>query len=154
MTGFLKQLQDRVYQANVAGYEISNVDKQIETQNQRITIMEQDITQQQKFIDNASETLDFLKTKYTNDALYSYMENGLRGLYYQVYTLAYQLAKKAERTYQFERVSIHPIPHSSPLATGTPTGTAFSPQRDSVTQGKTFYFLPAMLSMPKLRDAT
>lgn len=103
MIGYLKQLQERVYQANVAGYEISIVDNQIEIQKQKITTAEQDVTQQQKVIDNSSEILDFLKTKYTNDALYSYMENGLRGLYYQTYTVAYQMTKKAERTYQFER---------------------------------------------------
>lgn len=101
--GFLRQLQDRVQQANTAGYEIKNIDKQILTQNIRIDIANKEITNQQKQIDNAQEVEDFLRNKYTNQELYSWMEGQVRALYYQAYTLAYDLAKKAEKVYRFER---------------------------------------------------
>ncbi|KAH6949413.1 hypothetical protein BKA56DRAFT_289382, partial [Ilyonectria sp. MPI-CAGE-AT-0026] len=103
MANFLRQLQDRVHQANNAGYEIKNIDAQIHTQAQKVAMAEQDITNQQQAMDNAAEVRDFLRGKYTNEALYSWMEDGIRALYYQTYTLAYQLAKKAERAYAFER---------------------------------------------------
>src|SRR5262249_21393930 len=64
--GFLRQLQDRVLQTNIAGYEIKNIDKQILTQQIRINIANQEITNQQKQIDNANEVEDFLRNKYTN----------------------------------------------------------------------------------------
>lgn len=102
-TGFLRQLQDRVQQANAAGYEIKNIDKQILSQKIRIAIANQEITNQQKQIDNAQEVEEFLRNKYTNQELYSWMEGNIRTLYYQVYTLAYDLAKKAEKAYRFER---------------------------------------------------
>src|SRR5436190_13495122 len=79
--GFLRQLQDRVQQANVAGYEIKNIDKQILTQQIRINIANQEITNQQKQIDNAQEVEDFLRDKYTNEELYSWMEGSIRTLY-------------------------------------------------------------------------
>jgi hypothetical protein len=101
--GFLRQLQDRVLQANIAGYEIKNIDKQILTQNIRINIANQEITNQQKQIDNANELEDFLRSKYTNQELYAWMEGQVRTLYYQAYTLAYDLAKKAEKAFRFER---------------------------------------------------
>jgi receptor-binding and translocation channel-forming TcA subunit of Tc toxin len=101
--GFLRQLQDRVQQANVAGYEIKSIDKQILTQKIRINITNQEITNQQKQIDNAKEVEDFLRTKYTNQELYAWMESQVRALYYQAYTLAYDLAKKAEKVFRFER---------------------------------------------------
>lgn len=101
--GYLRQLQDRVLQANLAGFEIKNIDRQITTQQIRIDIAEQEITNQQKQIDNAQEMEDFLRSKYTNQELYTWMEGQVRTLYYQAYTLAYELAKKAERAYQFER---------------------------------------------------
>ncbi len=101
--GFLRQLQDRVQQANNAGYEIKNIDKQILTQQVRIGIANQEITNQQKQIDNAQEVEDFLRNKYTNQELYIWMGDQLRTLYYQAYTLAYDLAKKAEKVYRFER---------------------------------------------------
>jgi hypothetical protein len=101
--GFLRQLQDRVMQANTAGYEIKNIDKQILTQQIRINIANQEIVNQQKQIDNAQEVEEFLRDKYTNEELYSWMEGEARTLYYQVYTLAYDLAKKAEKVFRFER---------------------------------------------------
>jgi hypothetical protein len=100
---FLRQLQDRVQQANIAGYEITNIDKQILTQTIRTDIANQEITNQQKQIDNAQEVEEYLRNKYTNQDLYSWMEGQLRTLYYQAYTLAYELAKKAEKVFRFER---------------------------------------------------
>jgi hypothetical protein len=96
-------LQERVQQANVAGYEIKNIDKQMLTQQIRISIANQEITNQQKQIDNAQEVEEYLRGKYTNQELYSWMEGSIRTLYYQAYTLAYDLAKKAEKVFRFER---------------------------------------------------
>ena len=100
---FLRQLQDRVQQANVAGYEIKSIDKQLLTQQIRIKITEQEITNQQKQIDNAQEMEDFLRNTYTNKELHVWMESQVRTLYYQAYTLAYDLAKRAEKVFRFER---------------------------------------------------
>jgi len=100
---FLRQLQDRVQQANTAGYEIKNIDKQILTQQIRINIAEQEITNQQKQIDNAQEVEEFLRNKYTNQELYTWMDSQIRTLYHQAYNLAYDLAKRAEKVFRFER---------------------------------------------------
>ncbi len=101
--GFLKQMQERVQRANELGYQIKNIDKQILTQKIRIDIANQEIANQQKQIDNAQETEDFLRNKYTNKELYSWMQGQVSGLYYRAYTMAYELAKKAEKLYRFER---------------------------------------------------
>src|SRR4029453_16868546 len=79
------------------------MDKQLLTQQIRINIANQEITNQQKQIDNAQEVEDFLQNKYTNQELYSWMEGQIRSLYYQAYTLAYDLAKRAEKGFRFER---------------------------------------------------
>lgn len=101
--GYLRQLQDRVLQANNAGYEIKQIDKQIVSQQIRIQIASQEITNQQKQIDNSTEVQDFLTNKYTNEELYGWMRDNMKSLYYQVYTLAYGLAKKAELAYRYDR---------------------------------------------------
>nr|WP_295672861.1 neuraminidase-like domain-containing protein [uncultured Mucilaginibacter sp.] len=101
--GYLRQLQDRLLQANLAGFEIKQIDKQILSQQIRINITNQEITNQQQTIDNSQQTLDFLTNKYTNQQLYSWMRDSLKSLYYQVYSLAYGLAQKAEKVYRFER---------------------------------------------------
>jgi hypothetical protein len=100
---FLRQLQDRVQQANTAGYEIKYIDKQILTQQIRIAIANLEITNQQQNIDNAQEVEEYLRNKYTNEELYMWMQGSIQTLYHQAYNLAYDLAKKAEKVFRFER---------------------------------------------------
>ena len=101
--GFTRAIQERIFQANSAGYELKQIDKQITAQEIRINIANQEISNQQKAIDNTTEVEEFLKNKYTNEELFTWMRGTLKTLYHQVYNLAYDLAKKAERTYCFER---------------------------------------------------
>lgn len=101
--GFTRALQERIFQANAAGYELKQIDKQILAQQIRVDITNQEITNQQKAIDNANEVEEFLKNKYSNEEIYTWMRGKLKTLYHQVYSLAYDLAKKAEKTYCFER---------------------------------------------------
>jgi hypothetical protein len=100
---FTRALQERIQQANAAGYEIKQIDKQIISQQIRIEMANLEIRNQQQMIDNANEVEEFLKNKYTNEELYTWMRDNLKTLYHQVYSLAYELAKKAEKTYCFER---------------------------------------------------
>jgi hypothetical protein len=95
--------QERTQTANSTGYELKNIDKQIAASNARLAISSQEIVNQQKQIDNSQEILDFLRNKYTNEELYSFMEGRVRTLYYQVYQMAYNWARKAEATFRFER---------------------------------------------------
>lgn len=88
---------------NLAGLEFNHINTQIDSQETRLKIANLDIANQQKIIDNATEVEDFLKNKYTNDDLYSYLENSTRTSLYQTYLLAYDLAKKAEQAFRFER---------------------------------------------------
>jgi hypothetical protein len=99
----LRAMQDRIMQANAAGYEIKQIDKQILSQQIRIDITNREIVNQQKQIENANEVEEFIKNKYSNEELYTWMRDSLKTLYHQVYTLAFDLAKKAEKTYCFER---------------------------------------------------
>lgn len=101
--GFTRAVQERIFQANAAGFELKQIDKQILAQEIRLDIANQEISNQQKAIDNANEIEEFLKNKYTNEELYTWMRGTLKTLYRQVYNLAYDLAKKAEKTYCFER---------------------------------------------------
>lgn len=102
-TAFVKQNRQRVKDANTAGHEVKAIDKQILTQQVKIAVHQQDITNQQKEIDNAQEIQDFLTNKYTKTELYTWLEQNVSGLYYNTYTATYQLAKKAEVAFRFER---------------------------------------------------
>jgi hypothetical protein len=99
----IKQYQDRVHQMNLAGLEFEHLNSQIASQEVRIRVANIDIANQQQLIDNAAEVDAFLRTKYTNDELYSYLDASMRTTMYQTYLMAYDLAKKAELAFRFER---------------------------------------------------
>lgn len=98
-----RQLQDRRLQANMRGREIKSIDKQIEVQRIRIKAAEKEIEMQQAEIDDTKQMEAWYRTKYTNEQLYSWMEKSLRGLYFQAYTLAMTMARRAEGAFSFEQ---------------------------------------------------
>ncbi|KAI9767406.1 MAG: putative Insecticidal toxin complex protein TccB2 [Geoglossum umbratile] len=96
------RLAGRKLEANEAGFAIKAIDRQIEIQKILTNLAQTDLDNQQKAIDQATEVEDFLKSKYTNVDLYNWMVGILQGVYYQTYTIAYDLAKRAEKAYRFE----------------------------------------------------
>lgn len=97
-----RQLQERRLQANIHGREIKAIDKQIEIQQTRIRAAQKDIEQQQAQLDESTQIEAWYRTKYTNEQLYAWIEKSLRSLYYQAYTLAMSVARRAESALAFE----------------------------------------------------
>ncbi|KAK0718534.1 hypothetical protein B0T26DRAFT_752444 [Lasiosphaeria miniovina] len=100
---YVKQYQERLHQMNLAGLEFEHINTQIAAQETHVQTANQDMANQQKLIDNADEVGEFLESKYTNDELYAWLEGSMRTSMYQTYLLAYDLAKKAEQAFRFER---------------------------------------------------
>lgn len=119
---------------NLAGLEFNHINTQIEAQETRVKISNLDLANQQKLIDNATEVQEFLSNKYTNDELYSYLENSMRTSLYQTYLLAYDLAKKAEQGFRFER-----RPTSAQDATDFISFGYFNPARDGLQASQQLY---------------
>lgn len=99
----IRREEEWVLQANLAAREIMQIDKQINAANVRIKIATQERDNIKKQIEQSQEVEQFLQSKYTNQELYEWMKSTLAGVYFQSYQLAYDLAKKAEKTYRFER---------------------------------------------------
>lgn len=100
--GHLHQLHDRKFQANLAGLEIKQIDKQVTTQEIRCQLANKEIENHQVQIDQTKEMEEFIRSKFSNEQLYQWMSEQLKNLYYQTYTFAYDLAKKAEKVYRFD----------------------------------------------------
>ncbi|MCI0563765.1 MAG: hypothetical protein MN733_35270 [Nitrososphaera sp.] len=100
--GFTRQLQERIFQANLAGHELMQIDKQMTAQNIRAEIAQLEIDNHQVQIDQTEEVEEFLRNKYSNEQLYQWMSDQLKRLYYRSYSFAYDLAKKAEMLFRFE----------------------------------------------------
>ncbi|MEK7152403.1 MAG: hypothetical protein AAB834_00515, partial [Patescibacteria group bacterium] len=53
-------------------------------------------------IENAKKSEEFMRDKFTNNELYGWMIGQISSVYFGAYKLAHDVAKKAERSYQFE----------------------------------------------------
>ena len=106
----IRQLQERKLQANMAGRDIKNLDKQIASAKSQISICDAEIKIQDTQLAQASETLDWYTAKYTGEQLYAWMDSSIRKLLYQAYLFAIDVAKKAEKAHQFECGDNAPAP--------------------------------------------
>lgn len=104
--GLVRQLQERRMQANTAGRELKAVDQQIDIQLKRIETIDKETELQQLQRSNAAEVEQYYRSKFTNEALYNWMENTLRLTYFEAYNMAVSFVKKAERVFQFEQGTV------------------------------------------------
>jgi hypothetical protein len=100
---FQRREQEWRHQLELAEQEIKQVEKQKVASEVRCMIAEKDLEMHEKSMEQADELYDFYKSKFTNLGLYNYLTSTLNRLYREAYNLAYNMAKKAERAYQFEQ---------------------------------------------------
>lgn len=100
--GNQRRKQEWEQQKKVAEQELKAIDHQIAAAQIRLIISEKDLQSHEKQIEQAKELYDFYKNKFTNLGLYKYMATTLSRLFSQSYNMAFDMAKKAEKCYQFE----------------------------------------------------
>jgi hypothetical protein len=100
--GFERRFDDWMLQLSLASGEVAQIGQQIAVAQIRVDIAQKELDNHDVQIDQANEVLDFLKSKFTSKDLYSFLVTQLSRTYQQVYKLAYDAAKTAERTLQFE----------------------------------------------------
>ncbi|KAK1807097.1 hypothetical protein LTR12_018562, partial [Friedmanniomyces endolithicus] len=111
---YQRAVQDRILQANTAGYEASNIDKQIVVAKIHLALAEKEIEIQQQQIDSAQVVSNFLRSKYTNADLYSWLTGKTQTSYYTLYTTALTLATKAQKAFELERPNRKPNSYIQP----------------------------------------
>jgi hypothetical protein len=99
----IRQLQERRLQANSIGRDIKNTDLQLQAQELRIKMSDIEIAAHQKQTADNIETLEFMRSKYTAESLYAFMDASMRNLLFDTYLLAMDIAKSAEKAYMYER---------------------------------------------------
>lgn len=100
--GFIRREQEWTLQANLAAKEIIQLDKQITSAEIRRQVSEKELANHQQQLENAQEVELFLKDKFTNQELYQWQKEQLLAVYKQSYDLAFDMALKAEKAYQYE----------------------------------------------------
>ena len=100
--GYQRRADDWKFQADSAAKEIEQFDKQILANEIRLAIANRELAIHDTQIENASEINDFMTSKFTNQQLYDWMIGQLSAVYFQSYQLAYDMAKRAQRCYEYE----------------------------------------------------
>lgn len=100
--GYDRREAEWALQRDLAAKEMEQIDKQISAANKRITTTNKELENLDHQKKNAIELSEFMHHKYTNQELYEWMLDQASTLYFQVYQFAYDVAKRAERSYRFE----------------------------------------------------
>ncbi len=83
--------------------ELAQLDKQIDAAKVALSTAEKDLAGQEVQIETSRETERLMREMYTATELYDWTIGQVSALYFQSYQLAYDLAKRAERAFRFER---------------------------------------------------
>ena len=101
--GYTRRWQDWKLQEELAERELKQIDKQIAAAELRVAITERELQQVEQQREDAKDVETFLKDKFSNRELYSWMSGQLSQTYHQAYKLAYEMCKYAQQAYRFER---------------------------------------------------
>lgn len=91
------------HQVDVLTVEIEQIERQILAAERRRDVALRELNNHQRQIENAAEVHDFLRDKFTSHTLYLWMQQETAGLYYQMYELAFDAARQAQRAFNYER---------------------------------------------------
>ena len=83
--------------------ELAQLDKQIDAAKIALNAAEKDLASQEMQIETSRETERLMREMYTATELYDWTIGQVSALYFQSYQLAYDVAKRAERAFRFER---------------------------------------------------
>ncbi|MGH7845743.1 MAG: neuraminidase-like domain-containing protein [Candidatus Binatia bacterium] len=100
---FQRREEEWEQQLLLAQQELKQAEQQRLAAEIRQLIAQKDLEIHEKNIEQAEELFEFYRGKFTNLGLYDYLSTKLTRLYREAYNVAYDLARMAERTYQFER---------------------------------------------------
>ncbi len=97
-----RRKDDWDFQGRLATIEKDQVQFQINAAEIRQAIAEKELENQELQIENSKTVDDYMRNKFSNDQLYSWMITQISTVYFQAYQLAFDMAKKAEKCYQYE----------------------------------------------------
>ncbi|MEN8447066.1 MAG: hypothetical protein ABG776_18870, partial [Cyanobacteria bacterium J06555_13] len=99
---YQRRYEEWSQEKKIAEIDLREIDQQIEIATIHIqrTEFEYDIHEKEK--EQNQEVADFYRSKFTNGELRNWLAGRLSGLYFQAYKLAYDLAKGAEKSLQYE----------------------------------------------------
>ena len=102
VSNYERRYDDWKLQERLTEKELASIEQQLLAAGIRKEIAETDLKNHKLQIENNEKIDDFMRSKYTNKELYTWMLGQISSVYFKSYQLAYDFAKKAERSYKFE----------------------------------------------------
>lgn len=102
MANYQRRKEEWDFQGRLATIETSQIQFQINSAEIRQAIAERELENQELQIENAKAVDDYMRNKFTNQQLFSWMVTQISSVYFQAYQLAFEMAKKAESCYRYE----------------------------------------------------
>jgi hypothetical protein len=102
IANYQRRAEEWQFQSKQAQFESAGLTYQIQSNSIQQKIAEQEVKIQETTIQQNQETGKYLQDKFTNAELYQWMVTRLSTVYFQAYSLAYELAREAQRSYQYE----------------------------------------------------
>jgi Tc toxin complex TcA C-terminal TcB-binding domain len=100
--GYQRRADEWLLQANLAARELSQIGRQLLTSIITEQAAYREYTNAQAQADQSQEVLDYLRTKFSSEDLYTWMSSQLSSLLYAYYRLALDTARRAEQTLKAE----------------------------------------------------
>ncbi|KAI8960766.1 hypothetical protein F5Y11DRAFT_349186 [Daldinia sp. FL1419] len=146
-----RQLQERLFQANTIGHELMKLDMETEQIDARLATMDLEIQAQQREADNAAAEEEWMRSKYTAEQLYKFLDNSISQVLHQTYLQALDMAKLVRRTLDFEHAVRYPDSTTQPTLT---IGGYWEKSRDGLTSGEALYADLKRMEMMHIENAT
>jgi hypothetical protein len=102
MAGHERRDQEWRFQADLATLELAQIDTQIASASTRVAIAERELANHERQMEQSREVDEFLRTKFTGRPLYDWMVGQLSAAYVQIYQLALEMGRRAERAWIHE----------------------------------------------------
>lgn len=100
--GYERRRDDWQFQATSAAKEMEQLDQQILAAEIRLDMANKELVNHELQISNNEETDAYMRSKFSNTELYSWMSSQIAATYFQSYQLAFDMAKKAESCFDLE----------------------------------------------------
>jgi hypothetical protein len=101
--GWQRRSVEWFHQMQTLPIEIYQIELQILGAQRRRDQALQELNNQQRQIENATEVLEFLRDKFTATDLYLFLQKETSALYRKMYEMAHRAAEEAQRAFNFER---------------------------------------------------
>jgi hypothetical protein len=100
MGGYQRRQDEYQFEFEAAGLELDQIDSQTLATTIRQDLLSKQKDNQDFIADTAASVDDYLHSKFTNSDLYEWMLGQTSATYFQVYQLAYTVAKRAEQCFR------------------------------------------------------